>query len=355
MKIAIFSKFNMAGGSEFRCVELCNGISKFTEHEAFLLSEKNLPQKLFQHIDKDVNVIENCFLTPEYFYQSDVIIVINTDSRDFSTLDYWAGKSPSHNFSLNIEKLKDKKMFFLYNFIVSPSRHLNQLKDAGIDVGILTTNHKFFDEITKQDRYEHVRTLPRYILTSPIDPDKLNIFERTSKDKIYFGMHSKRLGNKWNDEIEKLIKDINQRYSKDQVRFRFMGIKGDLKRKIEKIPNVTCLNEDGESVNEFLSKLDVFLFFPDWKREEPWGRVIAEAMVSGCPVIALDKGGTKDQVLKYNNGFLCKRYNDYYQHVIHFLEHREDISIMSKNSIRISKDFHTERVIGRLISIIEGV
>jgi glycosyltransferase involved in cell wall biosynthesis len=354
MKITIFSKFNMAGGSEFRCVELCNGISQFTEHEAFLLSEKNLPQKLFQHIDKNVNVIENCFLTPEYFYQSDVIIVINTDSRNFSTLDYWTGKSPSHNFSLDIEKLKNTKMFFLYNFIVSPSRHLNQFKEAGIDVGIFTTNHKFFEEITKQDRYEYVKSLPRYVLTSPIDPNKLNIFERKPKSKICFGMHSKRLGNKWNDDIEKLIKDVNNRYSKDQVRFRFMGIKGDLKRKIEKIENVTCLNEDEESVKDFLSRLDVFLFFPDWKREEPWGRVIAEAMVSGCPIIALDRGGTKDQVLKFNNGFLCKRYDDYYQHVVHFLEHKEMINIMSKNSIRISKDFYAERVIEKLIKILQN-
>ena len=342
----------MAGGSEFRCVELCNGISKFTEHEAFLLSEKSLPQKLFDHIDKNVNVIENCFLSPEYLYQSDVIIVINTDSRDFSTLDYWIGKSASHSYSLDIEKMKNKKMFFLYNFIVSPSQHLNQFKEVGIDVGILTTNHKFFNEITKQDRYESVKSLPRYILTSPIDPDKLNIFEREPKGKICFGMHSKKLGNKWNDEIEKLIKDINSRYTKEQVKFRFMGIKGDLKRKIEKIPNVTCLNEDEEGVKKFLSKLDVFLFFPDWKREEPWGRVVAEAMVSGCPVIALDRGGTQDQVLKYNNGFLCKRYNDYYQHVVYFLEHREMISVMSRNSIRISKDFYAERVIERLINIL---
>jgi glycosyltransferase involved in cell wall biosynthesis len=344
----------MAGGSEFRCVELCNGISKFTEHEAFLLSEKNLPSKLYDYIDKKVNVIENCFLTPEYFYQSDVILVVNTDSRNFSTLDYWTGKSSSHNFSIDIEKLKNKKMFFLYNFIVSPSRHLNQLKKAGIDVRILTTNHKFFDEITKQDRYEFVRDLPRYILTSPIDPDRLNISIREPSDKICFGMHSKRLGNKWNDEIEKLIKDVNNRYAKDQVEFRFMGIKKELKKKIEDIENVTCLQEDDEPVRDFLSKLDVFLFFPEWKREEPWARVIAEAIVSGCPVIALDKGGTKDQVLKYNNGFLCKKYNDYFEHVIYLIEHKEIISVLSRNSIRISKDFHTERVINKLSNIIEN-
>jgi glycosyltransferase involved in cell wall biosynthesis len=354
MKIAIFSKFNMAGGSEFRCVELANGISRFTDHESFILAEKRMPNNLLEHIDKRVNVIENCFLMPEYFYNADCVVTINTDSRNFSTLDYWEGKSSEHNHSIDLKKMKNKKMFFLYNFIVSPSRHLYQLKEKGIDVGILTTNRKFFDEITKQDRYEYVKCLPRYILTSPINPDNVEIFVRKPKDKICFGMHSKRLGNKWNDDIEKLIKEINKRYSKDQVEFRFMGIKNDLKKRIEKIENVTCLKENEETVKDFLSKLDVFLFFPDWKREEPWARVIAEAMVSGCPVIALDKGGTKDQVLKCNNGFLCKRYNDYFNNVVYCIEHKEQIPIMSKNSIRISKDFYSEKVISRLMEIIEN-
>ena len=58
------------------------------------------------------------------------------------------------------------------------------------------------------------------------------------------------------------------------------------------------MKENEESVRDFLDQLDVFLFFPEWSREEPWSRVVAEAMVSGCPIIALDRGGTKDQVLK---------------------------------------------------------
>ena len=335
MKIGIFSKFDMAGGSEFRCVELANGIAHFTDHEPFLLAEKSFPKQLFQHVDKKVNIIDNCFVVPEYFYNLDYLIIVNTDAKEFSTLDYWMGKSARHSFSIDIEKFKRIKMFFIYNFIVSRSRHLYQLVDLGIDVGILTTNRKFFDEITKQDRYEKIRALPRYILTSPIDPTRISTFIRDPKDKICFGMHSKRLGNKWNDDFEKLINDINKRYTKDQIEFRFMGVKGDLRKKIEKIENVICLNEDEESVKDFLSKLDVFLFFPDYKREEPWARVIAEAIVSGCPIIALNKGGTGDQVLMYNNGFLCKKYDDYYKYIIYFMEHKESIIVMSENSIRI--------------------
>lgn len=345
---------DMAGGSERRCLELANGIAFNSEHRVFLLAEKKIPDKIKIEVRHDVTMIENSLAEPDYFYNSDCIIVVNTDCRDFTTEDYWLGKSDRHDYSIDLNKLSDKKMFFVFNFIVSPSRHLYQLSKYDIDIHILPTNMKFFNEISKQDRYDKVRILPRYTLNSPINPDSVNSFIRNPKDKICFGMHSKRLGNKWNDEIEKLIKDINKRYSKDQVEFRFMGTKNDLRKKLDKIDNVVCLKEDKETVRDFLSKLDVFLFFPDWKREEPWARVIAEAMVSGCPVIALDKGGTCDQVLKYNNGFLCKKYNDYYHYVVYLIEHREMIPIMSKNSLRISKDFHSDKVIKRLISIMEN-
>ena len=110
MKFSIFSKFEMAGGSEFRCVEIANGIEKFSEHSSLILAEKGLPSKLFPYINSNVRVIENCLSSPEYFYESDYIIVVNTDVREFSTIDYWTGKSARHAVKFEIDKLK--KMFF---------------------------------------------------------------------------------------------------------------------------------------------------------------------------------------------------------------------------------------------------
>ncbi len=356
MIISVFSKFDMAGGSEFRCVELANGIARQTGHQSFLLAEKKMPDKLKKYIDSAVTVVENCFTNPDYFYNSDNIIVVNTDAKDFSTIDYWIGKSPRHNFALDLDKLKGKTMCFLYNFLVSPSRHLHTFKEYGINLKIITTNNKFYNEITKQDRYEHVRIIPRYKLGSPIDQNGLEIFTREPSNKICFGAHSKRLNNKWNDEIHNLIKDINNRY-KDvdvpKIEFRFMGMKRDLRKKVSVFENVVAMGEDEETVKDFLKQIDIFLFFPDWKREEPWARVIAEAMVSGCPVIALNRGGTSDQILNHNNGFLCKNYKDYYKAVIKFIEHKEMISQMSNNSLRISKSFYSESIINKLMKILE--
>jgi len=94
MKISVFSKFEMAGGSEFRSIELANGITRFTNHQAFILAEKKFSLGLKAHVYPEITVIENSFEQPQYFYDSDAIIIVNTDMPDFSTLDYWIGKSP---------------------------------------------------------------------------------------------------------------------------------------------------------------------------------------------------------------------------------------------------------------------
>ena len=339
--IAIFSKFDMAGGSERRCVELANGIKKYTNHEAFILAEKDFPAALTSLVVDGVTVVKDAISNPKYFTDADCVIVVNTDCREFSTLDYWEGKSTRHNKQVPIEGIK--KMMFLYNFLVSPSQHLHEIAQF-TDVGIITTNSKFFDEITKQDRYASVRTLPRYVLGSPIDPDTIHTKVRTEAN--VFGCHSKRLGSKWNPEWPKLEGKITDRYP--AAEFRFMGMKDEIAKGMKGV----CLKENENPVSDFLDSLDVFVFFPEYKREEPWARVIAEAMVAGLPIVALDRGGTSDQVLKYNNGILCKKFDDYHRAIVYLIEHPKVIEIMSRNSIRIAREFHTENVIKKLMEMI---
>lgn len=341
----------MAGGSEFRCVELANGIANYTGYESYLLAEKDFPPKIRAQISPKVKVVENCFTQPEHFYNTDYLVIVSTDAKEFSSMDYWCGKSIRHNWSIDLSKMEGKTICFLYNFIASPSRHLSDFP-KNINIKIITTNTKFYNEITKQDRYENIRLLPRYILESPIDNNKVNIFVRKHKEPLCFGMHSKRVDNKWNDDILKLIEESTNRYG-DKICFRFMGVKQSLRDKLSQMKNVVSMKEDEEKVKDFISNLDVFLFFPDYGREEPWARVIAEAMVSGCPIIALDKGGTGDQVLNKHNGFLCKNYKDYYAAVVYMMEHPEIIEGMSKNSMRIAKAFYSESIINKLLNILK--
>ena len=339
--IAIFSKFDMAGGSERRCVELANGILRHTSNHVCILAEKDFPESLRALVDEGVTIVPNALLKPEHFVTASCVIVVNTDCREFSTMDYWNGKSHRHSTPMPIRSIK--KMMFLYNFLVSPSQHLHEIAQF-TDVGIITTNRKFFDEITKQDRYERVQGLPRYILGSPINPETIKTRVR-DKAKV-FGCHSKRLGSKWNPDWHKLEEKITRRYS--LAEFRFMGMKDTVAKSMKGV----CLKENEKPVADFLDELDVFVFFPEYKREEPWARVIAEAMVAGLPIVALNKGGTSDQVLTWNNGILCKKFDDYHKALVYLIEHPKVIETMSRNSIRIAKEFHTENVIKKLMEIL---
>lgn len=354
MKIAIFSKFEMAGGSEFRGCELANGLRRFTSHKVTLLVRGDkFPVQLKTYLEDDIPIVQNAMASPEKFYEQDLVIIINSDSKEFTTTDYWDGKAASNGHVVDLSQIKG--MVFLFNFLISPSRYLDKIQERGPKVGIITTNTKFYEEVTNQDRYENIRRFPRIRLESPIDPNTVTI-EKQKSDKITVGMHSKGLGNKWNEDIAYVIAKLNQRYPDLPFHFRFMGISQTCKKLVEKLPNVECLPENTETIKNFLSTLDIFMFFPSWGREEPWARVVGEAMMSGCPIFATDKGGNKDQVLKYHNGYLNKRKDDFFKNLCYAKEHPEIIPQMGANSRRIAyTTFRTEKIIQRLSDFVESL
>ena len=353
MKVAIFSKFEMAGGSEFRGCELANGLTRFKDYEVTLLVRGNrFPERLREYLDPKVNIVLESLKTPESFYDKDLILIINSDSKEFTTTDYWDGKTPSNSNVIDLSKVK--KMIFLFNFLISPSRYLNHIRDRGPEVGVITTNTKFYDEVTKQDRYEYIRTFPRLRLESPIDPNTVET-TKTSSGKIRVGMHSKGLGNKWNEDIAYVIAKLNERYPDLPFQFRFMGMSSTTAKLVSEFPNVDNLKENAETIKDFLHKLDIFMFFPSWGREEPWARVVGEAMMSACPIIATNKGGNQDQVLNYHNGYLCKRKDDFVKHLCYLKEYPNLITDMGGNSARLAFTvFRTEKIIDRLADFIES-
>ena len=226
MKIGVFSKFAMAGGSEFRCAELASGIASLTSHDAYLISDRGLPPKIKERLHPEVNTVLNVFNSDDSintFYEMDKLLIINTDSKHFTTVDFWEGKSDAHNKFIDLTKIK--QMVFLFNFIVSPARHLSEVNKKCNDVRILTTNTRFFNEITTKEKHEGIRHLPRCILRSPINPETLKDYKIVS-DKIRIGKHSKGLGGKWNEEHKYVIEKVNEQVG-EKVIWDFMGMPSD--------------------------------------------------------------------------------------------------------------------------------
>jgi hypothetical protein len=309
MKVGIFSKLHYPGGSEFRCVEMANALVRHTSHEAWLFAESSINERVYERIHERVNVVPNLLVGDRHaarpaptLYEMDCLLVVNSDSKDFTTAAYWRGATSRHATVVDLNRLK--QMVFLFNFIVSPSVHLAELRKVCPDVRIITANLKFYNEISEQDRYREVRHFPRLMLESPIDPDSLSTAKAPS-EKIRIGMHSIGLADKWNQDFPAFIGTLNERFA-GKLEFRFMGMPSGLAGLLKDVANVTVHREFQMPVKEFLHGLDIFSFMSSFKREEPWSRAVAEALMSGCPVLATHRGGNPCQILHGNNGYLCK-------------------------------------------------
>lgn len=349
--ISIFSKFKIAGGSERRCVELANAISRYSDQKVKILCrETSFPQKLSDILSKDVQLVLDCLNHPDEFYSSEKILTVNTDSREFATLEYWES-------FLDMNKMRKKTMVFLFNFIVSPSRHLNKFESFEIKLGIITTNKKFYDEISSKEKFSDVRHIPRIILESPIDPEKMILSDKSDETKFNINFLSKSYGDKWNDDILPLVKFLSSMSNNHKkISINLMGVKHELREKLSGLRDVNVYRESEFPLNEFFKNCNLFIFYPSYKRQEPWARVIGEAMSCGIAILALNNsGGTELQVINGNNGFLCKNLSEFIDKSVLLLTDNKLCNNMGKNSLIYSKYFSSESICGKLLTFMDGV
>ena len=349
MKIGIFSKFEMAGGSEFRCVELANGLVNYSDHEVYFLVENNrVSDKIIAKLESKVHINMDSMKNPGIFYEMDHILVVNTDSKYFTTIDYWEGKSEKHDTFIDLTKIKS--MSFLFNFIVSPARHLEHIQQKCKDIRLIPTNKRFYKEIDTKDKHEKIRHFPRMVLESPINPDTVSTY-KSPTNVIRIGKHSKGLGSKWNMEHKDLILAINEKYGEDKIQWDFMGGGRDFTESVKDIPNVILRKEFSIPVKVYLYGIDIFLFYPDWGRQEPWSRAVAEGIMSGCPILATDvDGGNRMQVKE--NGYLCKDLNIFIEKLSYLIDNTNVYENMRNQSIEDSKLFTSEKIVERFLDFI---
>jgi len=166
---------------------------------------------------------------------------------------------------------------------------------------------------------------------------------------VRLGKHSKGAEDKWNTEHRKLIVALNELYPQ-RLQWIFMGGSAQFNRSVSDIPNVILYKESEIPVIEYLKHIDIFLFFPAWSRQEPWARVIGEAMAAAKPIVAMDaSGGTKSQVIHGNNGFLCKDLDDFIRHLSTLIESPKLIETMGRNSAIYARFFTSEQVVNKLM------
>jgi glycosyltransferase involved in cell wall biosynthesis len=151
-----------------------------------------------------------------------------------------------------------------------------------------------------------------------------------------------------------LIEAVNGRCGAGRVAWRFMGMPGKMRAAVSQWPNVEAVPEHTRPVADFLRELDVFAFFTSWKREEPWSRSVAEALMSGCPVVATPRGGNRDQIVSGNNGLLVKTFEQFVDAVELLAQENALRARMSAEAVRRSAEYTSEQVIRRFVQFVEG-
>lgn len=359
MNIGIFSKLGSSGGSEHRAAEMANGICRHTNHKCFVLSEKGINNKIKSKIDDRVTIVTDIFnkkgYYPDILYKMDSLLVINSDCYSFPRLCYWEGrecwkgKEPRHKVNVDISKIP--QMVYLFNFVIKPACKLKTICSKCKDVRIVCANTDYYNQIQSNERYDEVRDLPIMILDSPIDQDSV-CQEKSHSKKIRIGRHAKAFCYKFDKENIKLIERINKKY-KDKIIWDFMGVPSSYVKELSKFDNVIIREEYSKNINDYLKDLDIMLFFIEWSRDEPWARVVAEGMASGCPVIATNKAGNPDQIRHAENGYLCDSLDDFDKYLSELIDNPQKIKDMGKKSYEFSKEFTTEKVIKKYMDFIK--
>jgi len=351
MRIGIYSKVGSSGGSEFRCAEMCNAILN-EGHESFLLCENDLNDKIRAYCNPKVTIYEDVLgktgKNLPRLYEMDSILIINSDSQTFSRDDYWEGRTDKHNHHVDLTKIK--QFTILYNYVIGPATKLTTIRAKCPDVRIITANRMWFNDITNQIKFENIRHYPRLHLESPINPNLITD-KKTPSDKIRIGRHSKAHGCKFNEEYINLIIRINEKFQ-DKVVWDFLGVPSSRSNGLDNIPNATTRQEFSITVGEYLQNIDIFVFFVDWSRDEPWSRSIAEGIMSGCPVIANNRAGNKDQIIHGNTGYLCNTINDFFRYLCILIENHELRAQMGRNSRIFSMQFTSDKIIRKFLDFI---
>jgi glycosyltransferase involved in cell wall biosynthesis len=84
---------------------------------------------------------------------------------------------------------------------------------------------------------------------------------------------------------------------------------------LQDVSGVEILPQSKIPAPEFLSSLDCFTYRTDPSMPESWGRVVAEAMATGLPVVVHANGGYAQLIRHGENGFLFHRDDEAIQHI----------------------------------------
>lgn len=334
MKIGIFSKCLLNGGSSHQCAEIANGLTSFG-YKCTLLTEKHINKDVPKRLVDGVDVIQYVQNNKEILYNYDTVIIVVSDGVRFTREKYWE--------DIDLEKIP--QIIYLFNFVAKPAKNLQSLISRHNGIKIICSNSTHFQTVMNMEL-----KCPIIFMPNSIDPNSISSVKINS-NKIRIGKHALGLA-KHNSEWPQLIRIVNNKYGNNII-WDLMGVPNQEAKKLIKINNVIIRPGYSISVKEYLKGIDIFCYFTSFNATEAWGRVITEAMMSGCPILTCNKLGPKDQVENNVNGYICDSMQEFADRLCFLIEHKNIREQITRNNIHKALEFTTENITKRLIDFIE--
>lgn len=99
---------------------------------------------------------------------------------------------------------------------------------------------------------------------------------------------------------------------------------------------------------QYYKKADIFIFA---SLTETQGLVLAEAMASGTPVVALDASGSRDIIKNGYNGFLVENEEQMINTILSITHNQEQLVELSKNASKTAQEYKPENLTKKVIDI----
>jgi glycosyltransferase involved in cell wall biosynthesis len=237
-----------------------------------------------------------------------------------------------------LHKIKRMGLKFIWSndMMWSTQEEVESFNQNLVDAAIYTSEfHKF--QLLKVNPY--IRNIKSFIVPNYFFPN--NYQQKTNKDnkfidKFVIGKLSRGEWTKYSENFPLFYRKIPI----SNAKFRFMGWNEKLAKKYSWFKfnaDFDLLKENEETLLQFLSQLDLYLFNCHHNYTENQSRSLIEAQLMGVPCIVPNEGNFPNMIWHERSGYVYNTIEECYDYISKLSKNRDLLNLMKHNARNLSR------------------